>query len=258
VATTQSTGFFAVKKMVGQSQILTSAVLPDDVPNWQASVAILNDWLSKDRSRRQLRIHLSAKFVRWLLIPWPLQLASNREVHAYAQSQFRSAYGEDALTWRLGMPELVAGEPFLVCAVDAALMSALEQCNKIDGVKIQHVGPYFSAAFDFWRTRMVPKTMWFAVIEPDVVTLALRHEGVWRGISTQRRSSPESNWLDLVRANQAQIRLSWENNDAAELPIFVLRPENDTDQCPLPQCQLLKPGGQLCNVNDQERLALGV
>jgi hypothetical protein len=258
VAIAPPRGLLVRSAVSNTEQVLHSTAEADGSPSWQPSVALLTDWLGKGDGRRSLRIHLSARFVRWLLVPWSPQLASKQEVHAYAQLQFRATFGEAAVGWRLGLPQPSPGQPLLVCAVDEALMSTLEQYNAIDGVTVQHIGPHFSAAFDYWRGRMRRKSLWFMVAEPDSFTLALSHGGLWRGVRTQRLSDSDSDWLQQFHSSQTQMRTSWEEDDDAKPPVFVVDYLNTTNKGALPEGQWLKPGGRLRDVSGPARLAWGV
>jgi hypothetical protein len=258
VAIAPPAGWLARSAVSASAQVLPSSAAADRSPSWQPSVAVLTDWLGKGSGRRSLRIHLSASFVRWLLIPWSPQLASRQEVHAYAQLQFRATFGEAAVGWRLGIPQPSPGEPLLVCAVDEALMSALEQCSAVNGVTVQHIGPHFSAAFDYWRGRMRRRSMWFVVVEAGAFTLSLSHGGLWRGVRTQRLTGPDSDWLQQFHTSQTQMRMSWEEDDDAKPPIFVVEYKDSAGKGALPEGQWLKPGGRLRDIGGPARLAWGV
>lgn len=239
-------------------QILASPATAESSPIWQASTTVLADWLNKGSGRRRLRIHLSAKFVRWLLIPWSPQLASTHEVQAYAELQLRATFGEAAIGWRLGLPPLSPGRPLLACAIDDALLSTLDQFNSMDGVSVQHVGPHFSAAFDHWRRNLRHESWWFAVLESNAYTLALSYAGLWRGIRTQRLIGNDINWLQQLQSDQALMRMSWEEDSAKKLPLFMVNCSENALENMIPESQWLKPVGRLGGVNGSARLAWGV
>jgi hypothetical protein len=227
-------------------------------PVWMPAVDALASWLKVADGKRVLRVNLASDLVRWLLIPWSSQLSSVEELQAYAQLQFRATFGEVAVGWRLGLPQPVPGQPLLVCAVDDALVLALQALEADSGARLVWVEPYVSAAFDHWRTRLGRRAAWLLVSEPEVLTLALIEGGQWRGLRQLRRSGTDPLDPTQLRSAQAQLRSVWEGDTADEIPLWVIGDQDTSLGAADPGARWLQPAGALQGGSADSRLAWGI
>ena len=185
---------------------------------WRAAVDALSGWLATQAGKRvQLRVVLSGRFVRWQLLPWRIELSGRSETQAYAGARFRETFGKLADAWEILPVAMPPGQTAPACAVDKALIAALEAACKAHGARLQLVTPYFSSAFDAWRTRLKGNTVWFGTVEADSCTLGLLQGGRWTALQSQRVFV---DWRDTVPAMLAQIGLA-SGLDASTAPVFL-------------------------------------
>ena len=158
----------------------------DDAP-WRPSVErlaqALTQWPSKDK---RLQIHLSNRWVRWQLVPAQEHLASDEELESFVALHFLDVYGAASQNWRICHPVLVPGKSTPACAIDSALLDALQAACAASGTELESVQPYLSSAFDYWREKIREKVYWLAVVEPACVCLVYVANGAWRAVRTQR------------------------------------------------------------------------
>jgi hypothetical protein len=166
----------------------------------------LRDWLSQQANKRlQLRVVLSGRFVRWQLLPWRSELSGRSETQAYAGVRFRETFGKLTEAWNILPVSMPPGKTAPACAVDQALIMALEAVCAEHGARLQLLTPYFSSAFDTWRGQLPDKAAWFGTVEADTCTLGLLQGGNWTALQTQRVFG---DWREVVPAMMAQIGLA--------------------------------------------------
>jgi hypothetical protein len=149
-----------------------------------------------------LHIVLSARFVRWQLLPWQPELTQAKERTAYATLRFRETFGRVAETWQVQHALQAPGKVALACAVDAALLETLRSCCAAAGIRLASVTPYFSCAFDRWRNVIQGQTAWFGLIESDNVTLGLLRDGNWIALRNQYLDGA---WHNVLPGLMAQM-----------------------------------------------------
>ena len=195
----------------------------DGLAPWAPAVAALSAWLGAQKgARARLHIVLSACFVRWQLLAWPSQLSRPDEVAAYTAVRFRETYGSAVDGWKLLHADPTPGQAFPGCAVDTALLEALQGLGAVSGTQIAQVMPYFSAAFDRWRGRVGRKTAWLGVVEPGYLTLALLHRGGWQGLRSVRHEGlSAAGWQGVLSALQTQMSVASGLAFAQEPALFL-------------------------------------
>lgn len=188
-------------------------------PAWQAAVDALRGWLAREGQKpADLSVRLSAHFVRWQLLPWQDQLSRQQERAAYARLRLRGTFGAAAENWRVVGAPAAPGQAWPACAVDEALVGALQSLQSPGGLRLRSVAPYFATAYDHWRGRLGRGSAWFGVVEPGALTLGLLQQGQWRGLRALRLAEHEATpWLDRLPALQAQIALGAELPGAVDL-----------------------------------------
>ncbi len=165
-----------------------------------------------------MRVVLSGRFVRWHCLPWQPDIAQPDEQLAYASLRFRETFGGVAEDWQLALSPQPPGQSVVACAVDGALIEALNTTCKNSGARLDRVSPYFACAYDHWRHVMGRKESWFGLIESECVSLGLLRNGHWMGLRTQRVNA---HWHDVVRGLMAQIGISAGISDPA-LPLYLV------------------------------------
>lgn len=194
-----------------------------DEPLWQPAMARLATWLRDERlPRARLHIHLSGRFVRWQLLEWQPRLTQPQELDAYVRLRFRATFGAPAEAWRVMHAEPRPGRAVPACAIDEALVAALQELQAIGDVRVVRIAPYFSAAFDRWCARLGRQTAWFGAAEPGSFTLGLLHKGAWRGLRSMRHAgAADGGWRSVLPAMQAQIGLASGLNLPQDTPLFL-------------------------------------
>lgn len=216
---------------------------------WGPAVEALARLLAEERgTRRTLRVVLGGRFARWQLLPWRKELSRPGELAAYAQFRFREVYGQIAEGWRV----LVAPQPpgccVPACAVDAALLDALQAAVPAPA-RLAAVVPYYAAAFDCWRGRLKNGSVWFGVAEEDCLTLGLLRASGWLGLRAQRL---EGDWRETLPGLMAQIGIAAHVDPAT--PLFMAGAAMTAEQNAAAPFHWLAPA----SARAVPRLALGV
>jgi hypothetical protein len=181
-------------------------------------VDALRDWLGQQADKRlQLRVVLSGRFVRWQLLPWRSELSGRSETQAYAGVRFRETFGKLTEAWNILPVAMPPGKTAPACAVDQALITALQSVCEEHGASLQLLAPYFSSAFDAWRRQLPGNAAWFGTVEADSCTLGLLQGGNWTALQTQRMFG---DWREVVPAMMAQIGLA-HGLDASNAPLYL-------------------------------------
>lgn len=177
---------------------------------WRAAVDALAQWLaSHKKSRFQVQLLLSGRWVRWQLLPWRAELSGASERAAYAALRFRETFGSSAQHWHVLPAHLPPGQTAPAAAVDAALITALQTVCQEAGSQLHSITPYFSSSFDRWRTQLKGALVWFGTLESDTVTLSLLKDGQWTALQTQRLPANEPDIGQTALRNlQAHVALA--------------------------------------------------
>jgi hypothetical protein len=238
----------------------SGAVSTVNTAPWKPAVDALADCLARKKvAKPSLRVVLSGRFVRWQLLPWRNELTHGREVAAYTSLRFLETFGRTAQDWHMAHSPQGPARPVPACAVDAALMDALQQLGVSAGGRLALVTPYFSAAFDQWRGKLGRKPTWFGAIESDCVTLGLLKDNHWVSLQSQRING---DWRETLPGMMAQMGISVGLADPT-MPIYLVgesAPEGSgtvKTQCDLPVVWLKPTAAQGAKVPGH-RLALGV
>jgi hypothetical protein len=129
---------------------------------------------------------LSNRFVRYALLPWSAAIRRNAEWLALARHRFISVYGSAAETWLTRVSGTGANGPKIASAIDAELLSALEQTFFARAVLVS-VQPYLTAAYNRLQPLIGRESCWLAIEEQERLTLGLLEGGAWRTIRSRRR-----------------------------------------------------------------------
>jgi hypothetical protein len=155
-------------------------------PRWQAAVNALAAALAQPGAAQcRATVILSGHFVRYTVLPGNAALRNDEEWVAYARHRLHSVHGAAIENWDLRVCETAPGGVRIGCAVDRALLDALEAAVAGSGGRLESVQPYLMSVFN--RARLaVDASCWFVVEEPGRLTLALIEKGVWRSVRGHR------------------------------------------------------------------------
>ena len=196
---------------------------------WRAAVERLAEWLAAQKGQRfKVCVVLSGRFVRWQLLPWRAELSGRSERRAFAALRFREVFGKTAEAWNIRPASLAPGYTAPAGAVDDALVAALHAACQEHGSQLQQLTPYFSAAFDTWRSAIRGSTAWFATLESDTLTVGLLANGQWLALQSHKLAG---DWREPLRALMVPMAMA-SGQDAANAPLYLA---GDLAQAPAPQ-----------------------
>jgi len=175
-----------LRPTLARKEIIAVESADDSVP-WQAGVDALPTALALAGPRRvDVTVVLSNHYVRYALLPWSATLKTQAEWLALARHRFSSVHGPAAEEWIIRISETGRESPRIACAIDRALLTALEE--RISGpASLVSVQPYLMAAFNRMRPVIGDASCWLVVEEPGRLTLALIQRGEWYAIRGRRK-----------------------------------------------------------------------
>lgn len=214
----------------------------EDAAPWRGAVQALETALPAHAGRpSHVRVILSSRLVRYVLVPWSDALSDAEEEAAFARHCFDRTYGEAAAQWDVRVSGERDGVPMLASAVDAALPGALREVFAAAGVRLDSIQPNLMAVYNDYRRRLQGRHAWLALLEPGSLCLALLHQGRWVRVRSMRIGSAWRAELALILEREAYLT----GPEAAARDVFVgasglgdvKLPENDGWQF-----HLLAPG----------------
>jgi len=152
---------------------------------WRSPVAALGDALATLPRGTRCRVIVSSAFARYALVPFSATLVDRQANEVLAGHVFRHIYGEQAQAWACRVAPAAAGEKRMACALDAALLDAIESAARDSGLVLEQIEPALIAAFNGARSRL-PGSCWFAAAEADRIALALLCDGRWVHLAAER------------------------------------------------------------------------
>lgn len=153
---------------------------------WTPAVDGLRDWLQARPSRgAELQLVLSNRFVRYAVLPWCDGVVTRTEREAQARHQLRDTYGDAADAWHLRVADSGHGEPALVCAVDRALLQAVQALAEGARVRLAAVQPLLMLAFNRFRREMGGGAC-LMVLEPGALCCAVWRDGRWQAVQVSQ------------------------------------------------------------------------
>lgn len=167
---------------------------------WTAALATLEQLLGEPTAKAgEARVTLSNHFVRYLVLPWDSALLGTDELHAAATQHFERVFGDTAVEWELRVSPGEFGEPVLACAIDRALLQALDACiGRAPGgrLRLTAVEPLLMTAFNHLRARIGGDAV-LAVFETNCLALAVLREGRWqRVVSRHAGQAPRARLIE--------------------------------------------------------------
>lgn len=211
--------------------------------DWHAPLSALGSWLrspeaTRRRGRLALSVALSLECVHFFRLPWSETLRDFGKAPILAAMQFSAqftttggtAHGVGGIApeardyWVEDAPP---GAPRLACAVDRALLTALDELVRRTGVRIDSVAPWPVIALNR-HARQLPADGWFAVIERTQVALVVLAGGAAREIAVAPWSndarSTGSGWHAALARLECRVRLR--GGRAEGLPLALLDASN--------------------------------
>jgi hypothetical protein len=180
---------------------------PRNSADWKPAVDALPAALARFRGgRRAVTVILSNHFVRYALLPWIPALKTDEEWLSLARDRLAIVHGTTSEQWDVRSSQTTSAGPRVACAVDRALLDALEARIGADGGTLVSVQPYLMAAFNRMRPAIGTDSCWLAVEEPGRLTLALIQGGVWTAIRTRQADAQWQTMLqDILERESAML-----------------------------------------------------
>lgn len=159
---------------------------------WEPPLEILAESLRAFASRGdRATVVLSNAFVRYLVIPWPSEVLSPRELGELAVMRSRATFGEAAADWTIRVCPGAYGQPSIACAVETALVSALRERLDELGLRLVSLQPLLMAAYNDIR-RELGRSSIFVIIESGRLGVSLLAEGEWHYVASRRCAADAS------------------------------------------------------------------
>lgn len=160
---------------------------PSSAPNWRGAIAALQAYLCEaGRNRTSATVVLSNHFVRYTLLPWSENLASESEWDGFAAHRFASIYGAAASDSSIRISPAPSGAPRLASAIDPDLVQGVIESFRQSKITLQSIQPYLMAAFNR-LCRLLPKEqVWLMLQEPGLVTLGFTENRKLRHVRLRR------------------------------------------------------------------------
>jgi hypothetical protein len=156
----------------------------EGAPEWRPAVDALAEVL-KNR-KQDVSVVLPDSFVRYALLPWNAAIKTEEQWMALARHRLAAVHGSKVAEWELRITDTGPEAPRLVCALERALLQAVDEKFHAAGVPLVSVQPFLVAAFNRLRSTIGNGSCWLVVEEPGRLTLALIQRGVWTAIRTRR------------------------------------------------------------------------
>lgn len=175
-----------LRRRVARRDIVPLEPVRDSAP-WKPAVAALASALASSAAEKpDVAVVLSNHFARYALLPWNATLSTEAEWLALAGHRLASVHGTAAGGWAVRVSRTAPRGPRIACAVDQALLDALNAAMAGSGAALVSVQPYLMAAFNRMRSAIGNATCWLVVEEPGRLVLALIERGSWRAIRSRR------------------------------------------------------------------------
>jgi hypothetical protein len=186
-----------LRPAVAQQQIVAGEP-PSGAAPWQPSVDALPSALVLASGRPEVTVVLSNHFVRYALLPWIPALKTDDEWLALARHRLALVHGQTAEDWVVRCSETAPRGTRVACAVDRALIEALDQKITDHGGALVSVQPYLMAAFNHIRAAIGGESGWVVIQEPGRLTLALIQEGNWTALRSRGFRRADDNWRAML------------------------------------------------------------
>jgi len=154
-------------------------------PTWQNAMA---------------RIVIADPWVRFGLVPAPMQRLDSEGRRAHARYVLADTYGEALKDWNIviqdGPPDLAA----VVCAMPGDLKPALEAVLAPAQLTMVSLQPQLVVAFNAWRDRLPRTESWFVSLEDGWLSAVHVANGAWDRVHMARLSGDWTVELERLQA----------------------------------------------------------
>ena len=156
-----------------------------------------------------VRIVLSNHFVRYALVPNSDGVSGGDEELALARFHFAKVHGDASRDWNIRLSPAPAGATRLACAVDNALIEALQQCfPRVQRPRLTSVQPLLMSVYNKLHSRVPAAGTWLVMAEADRACVALHSGKTWHAVQNVKGEfSDAEDWAGLVERVRWSIPL---------------------------------------------------
>jgi hypothetical protein len=173
------------RRSLKRKEIIAVAPAAAGTPVWQPALDALAGQVSGGAlAGANVRVVLSSGLVRYALVPHSDALTGEQEEIAFARHCFARIYGSQADDWVIRLSAAQPRRTRLACAVEKALLDALDRVLAPLGERYRSLQPHLMASFNRWRARLGERPGWFVVAEPGLLCLTLLRDGQWQSVRT--------------------------------------------------------------------------
>ena len=169
------------KSYVRANESFTCNASKENGMTWQSAVNTLENTLTAfAKHKMKVNVTLSNHFMNYMLVPWFDNMSDEDDV-VFARQSFIEVYGKAAESWSVRISPCGVGIASLACSVDSKLLDELRGLFGQMGFVIQSIQPQLMEAINSCRTSLKGRDAWLAILEPEVLCLALLKKGrlVW-------------------------------------------------------------------------------
>jgi len=210
--------------------------------DWAGALAELETMLRSHRptgarsrlGRPALSVALSLGYARFFRLPWSEPLLKRGRWAAFAAAQFAAQFasassgsGAAPDSFSFLVEDAPPGAPRLACAIEHALLVALNELARRTNTRLISASPWIAAAINL-HARHLPADGWFAAIEDGHLALVMLSEGVareiaiapWPDETSSRHPGTPSDWRISLARLECRMRLR--SARPAGLPLILL------------------------------------
>ncbi len=153
--------------------------------HWQSALDALQAWLQQDAQGLRgvpIAVSLASRWCQMTMLPWSDALLDPVGAQHFTQAQFGAIFGELARSWVITTDDAPYGQPRLACAIERALLTALQDCAAANGhtcVSVEALLPIAARALAGAKPAAI------AVIEPGRMLFAALTKGRIVALQTQ-------------------------------------------------------------------------
>lgn len=155
---------------------------------WTGAISCLASALKEPAWQRcRADIVISAHFLRISMLPSLKESSIRRsEITRLAHHCLSETTGQNLANWRIAISDVAHGESSIACAIDNAMIDALEATMRGAHNRLASLQPYPTAAFDRRKNLFANNHLWYVAVESGCCTLARIKNGTWRSVRIRR------------------------------------------------------------------------
>jgi len=170
------------------------------VPGWTGAMEALAGLLEGSNLRGRASVTLSHHFAPvHLLLPPPVALKPV-EMQGWIRDTLARQFGETSRDWQVTWQAEPSGESFLASSLESERLTELSSVLRAASLKPVDVQPWLAATWNRRRRHLGHGRAWFALAEPDRVTLVRLEAGHVRSVrSTLMQGDALAALTDLLK-----------------------------------------------------------